>query len=106
MNENNLFEQLEQIYKSQPIFAGNLIHKQAKDELVRRGWVMHYQDKNISGYVCTEIGKNVYGAWLILKTSVLNLATDLLNIDKNVQASVATEVEKSSEADNQIQSSK
>lgn len=74
MIEQNLFEQLEQIYRSQPVFAGDLIHKQAKDELIKRKWVMYYEDddlklkgyiKGVGGYCCTELGKNIYGAMLL-----------------------------------------
>ncbi len=42
MTEENLFEQLDQIYKQQPVFAGDLIHKQAKDELVKRSWLLEH----------------------------------------------------------------
>lgn len=66
MTDINLFEQLIQIAKQQPVFAGDLIHKQAKDELVKRKWVMYYKDddikingyaKGVGGYVLTELGK-------------------------------------------------
>ena len=78
MSEENLFEQLEQIYKHQPVFAGDLIHKQAKQELVKRGWVMYYEDddlkipryaKGVGGYVCTELGKKIYGAMLLARNN-------------------------------------
>lgn len=81
MSEENIFEQLEQIAKCQPVWAGNLIHKQAKDELVKRGWVMWYEDKNCNpndrdykdgGYVLTELGQKAYGAKLVAKKSVLS----------------------------------
>lgn len=57
MTTSNLIEQLTQIKKNQPVKAGNLIHKQAKDELLKRNWIMLYEDENVCGYVLTELGK-------------------------------------------------
>lgn len=79
--EENIFEQLEQIAKEQPVWAGSLLHKDAKNELVKRGWVMWYEDKNCNpndrdykdgGYVLTELGKKCYGAKLLARQSALS----------------------------------
>lgn len=84
MTEEKIFEQLEQIAKWQPVFAGDLIHKQAKDELVKRKWVMYYEDPEMihtnelgyknkgGGYVLTELGSNIYGAKLVAKKTALS----------------------------------
>lgn len=56
ITEENLIEALEQIALQQPVFAGNLLHKQAKDELVKKKLVTY----DNSGYVLTELGWKSY----------------------------------------------
>lgn len=64
MSEKNLFEQLNQIAKQQPVWDGDLIHKQARTELVVLKWVFRYHDKisndraiREGGYVLTDLGR-------------------------------------------------
>jgi hypothetical protein len=62
MIEKWLVEPLKQIAEHQPLSAGNLIHKQAKDELMNRKWIMYFVDEDLclEGYCITELGKTVY----------------------------------------------
>lgn len=64
-----LLEQLNQIYKNQPVFSGDLISKNAKNELLDLKLIMYYQDSdfkfgkynyNVGGYVLTELGKEFF----------------------------------------------
>ncbi len=68
LTKQNLFDQLLQIKDHQPVFAGDLIHKNAKNELIKLNWIMYYEDddfqingyaKGIGGYVLTELGKKI-----------------------------------------------
>lgn len=77
MTEANLFEQLDQIARFQPVWDGDLIHKGAKQELVNLKWIFRYQDKDLKipgykkgtgGYVLTELGKE---KWNELKVKYL-----------------------------------
>lgn len=56
----NLIEQLIQIRDEQPVRAGNLLHKQAKDEAVKRDLVLWYDDEEngVIGYCLTQKGKD------------------------------------------------
>jgi len=65
----SLLEQLKQIHNNQPVWSGDLINKAAKDELIKLGLVMWYEDadlkidgyaKGVGGYVLTELGKETY----------------------------------------------
>ena len=57
----DLFEQLDQTVKCQPLFDGNILDKEARRQLSQMGLVMRYEDPdNESGWVLTETGKTVY----------------------------------------------
>jgi predicted transcriptional regulator len=60
---NGEIEQLMQIGKQQPVFAGNLVSKVDKACLVHKGLVMYYKNDdsdNHGGYVLTDKGMDIY----------------------------------------------
>ncbi len=57
------FDEFVHIALHQPVFAGNLISHQSCKKLQDIGLVMYYGDDEISGYVLTELGKQIYSGF-------------------------------------------
>lgn len=62
ITEANIIEQLDQVYEQQPVWDGDLLHKQAKDECVKRGLIMRFTDHTLKmdGFVLTKRGLCYY----------------------------------------------
>lgn len=65
-DERGIMEELCNIAKNMPVFAGKLISHQTAQACLDRKWAMRYEGE----YVLTELGKNIIGAFEIRSSGI------------------------------------